>query len=155
MVVAAEANIPRMLYCHHDRRGGGERLEIKGGDYAEGVSSAAKSIVDIRVSRRSCMNEASIGENHIEADYRVQGQAPHPRVEAETSVTRMTTNAYPWTFSMGQSPLRLVVNTQSHVTKSYTSTNLCYTTCTNSDLLKRFEVNDHGSILSATTKARV
>lgn len=51
-------------------------------------------------------------------------------------MTRMTTNAYPWACSMGQSPLGLVEDTQSHVTESNASTNLCYTSCSNGYLLE-------------------
>lgn len=56
---------------------------------------------------------------------------------------------------MGHSPIRLVEDAQSHFTKSDTSADLCYASYTDSDLLKRFKVNDHHSILSATAKACV
>lgn len=63
-----------------NRCGSGEGLEMKSGNHAEGVSGAAKCKVDVRVSGRSCMDEASTGENDVKTDYRVQSQAPHPRV---------------------------------------------------------------------------
>ena len=52
---------------------------MKGCDYAEGVSSAAEGVVDVRVYRLGSVDEATVGKYDVESNDLIQRNAPKSR----------------------------------------------------------------------------
>lgn len=98
-------------------------LEVKVGHDAEAVSCSTHGEEDVWIVDLRCVDLSTIGEDNIKCDDMVKSEAPFSRTVTVATMQSVTSNSNSRACAVGKSTLSLVVEGQSHVSKSLPRSN--------------------------------